>query len=339
VSTVRLLTGGERGWDSKPIALEGLDGIDLDLRLSAARVTIASAKLGRTAVAANLRSGNLTVAVGESQAFGGVVKGTFGLAKSPPGVDFKAQLQFTNVDLEQCLSEMFAIRRLEGKGNLGFAIDSSGRSVYDLAKTMNGTAQLISRKGAITGFNVEQLLRRIERRPLSGGSEFRTGKTPYETLSVNLKIVQGVAHVEDVRMEGPSVGLELTGSASIPARELDLKGTASLLSLAAVPAFELPFMVQGPWDDPIILPDPQSRIQRSGAAAPLLDSAGSRSTRDAVRSAIERLTGAAPTQPAAAPPAETAAPALAGSSAPTENAPTAAEPAAQQPAPDPRMRR
>src|SRR5262249_39232353 len=184
--------------------------------------------------------------------------------------DFKAQLQFANVDLEQCLGDMFGIRRLEGKGNLSFAIDSSGSSVYDLTKGLNGTATLVSRKGAIAGFNVEQLLKRIERRPLSGGSEFRTGKTPYEALSVNLKIVQGVANVEDVHMEGPSVGLALTGSASIPERELDLKGTASLLPVAAsganaAPLFELPFMVQGSWDDPIILPDPQSRIQRSGA--------------------------------------------------------------------------
>ena len=44
----------------KPIALDGFDGIDIDLRLSAARVNIANAKLGRTAVAANLRGGNLT---------------------------------------------------------------------------------------------------------------------------------------------------------------------------------------------------------------------------------------------------------------------------------------
>jgi len=328
VSTVRLLTSGERGWDSKPIALDGLDGLDLDLRLSAARVVVANAKLGRTAVAANLRGGNLTVAVGESQAFGGVVKGTFGLAKSTTGADFKAQLQFANVDLEQCLGDMFGIRRLEGKGNLGFAIDSSGSSVYELTKALNGTAGLSSRKGAIAGFNVEQLLRRIERRPLSGGSEFRTGKTPYETLTVNLKITQGVAQVEEVRMDGPSVGLALTGSASIPARELDLKGTASLMSVAAAaPSFELPFMVQGPWDDPIILPDPQSRIQRSGAAAPILESVR-RNGPPAVRSMIERLTGAAPGQPA---PAETA-PALAGSSAPAES--PAAESTAAQPAPD-----
>jgi len=338
VSAVRLVTSGERGWDSKPIVLDGLDGVHLDLRLSAARVNIANAKLGRTAVAANLRGGNLTVAVGESQAFGGVVRGTFGLAKSPAGADFRAQLQFSNVDLEQCLGEVFGIRRLEGKGNLNFAIESSGRSVYDLTKALNGTAGLTSRKGAIAGFNVEQLLKRIERRPLSGGGEFRTGKTPYETLTVNLKIVQGVANVEDVRMEGPSVGLALVGSASIPERELDLRGTASLLSIsassnAAAPAFELPFMVQGPWDDPIILPDPQSRIQRSGAAQPILDAVRNRSPRDPIRSAIERLTGAAPAEPAEAPPAATA-PALAGSSAPAEGAPAGREPTAAKAEPN-----
>jgi AsmA protein len=342
VSAVRFLTSGERGWDSEPIALQGLDGIHVDLRLSAARVTVANAKLGRTAIAANLRGGNLTVAVGESQAFGGVVKGTFGLAKSAAGADVKAQLQFSNVDLEQCLGDMFGIRRLEGKGNLGFMIHSSGSSVYELTKGLNGTATLVSRKGAIAGFNVEQLLKRIERRPLSGGSEFRTGKTPFETLTVNLKFVQGVANVEDVRMEGPNVGLALTGSASIPERELDLKGTASLLSVAAssanaaTPLFELPFMVQGSWDDPIILPDPQSRIQRSGAAQPILDAVRNRSPRDSVRSAIERLTGAATGHPDAPPAAS--APALAGRSAPAEGAPSAeTAPSAAETLPDGRQ--
>src|SRR5262249_1686895 len=195
ISAVRLLTSGERGWDSKPIALDGLDGVHLDLRLSAARVNIANAKLGRTAVAANLRGGNLTVAVGESQAFGGGVRGAVGLAKSPAGAYFRAQLRFSNSYLVHFLGGTFGICRHDGKGHFSFAVDSSGRRVYDLTKGLNGPAGLPSRKGAIAGFNVEQLLKRIERRPLSGGGEFRTGKTPYETLTVNLKIVQGVANV------------------------------------------------------------------------------------------------------------------------------------------------
>jgi AsmA protein len=344
ISTVRLLTGVERGWDNKPIALDGLDGLDVDLRVSAARISIANARLGHTAVAAHLRGGTLTVGIGESEVFGGIVKGTFGLGKSGTGAELRAQLQFANVDFEQCLGEMFGIRRLEGKGNLSFTIDSSGGSVYQLTKALSGTAALSSRKGAIAGFNVEQLLRRIERRPLSGGSEFRSGKTPYDALSVSLKIVHGIANVEDVRLEGPAVGLALTGTASIPERELDLRGTASLLSngagaaSAAAPAFELPFMVQGPWDDPIMLPDPQSRIERSGAAAPLLDAVRKGGSRDAVRSVIERLTGAAPPQPA---PAAEAGPAHGGASAPVEGVPAAkaapakVEPSAQRPSGSP----
>ena len=143
-------------------------------------MTLATAKLGRTAVAANLRGGHLTVAVGESQAFGGMVKGSFGLAKSPGGADLKAQLQFTDVDLDQCLGELFGIRRIEGKGNLGFAVEARGESVYDLTQALNGSASLTSRKGAIAGLNVEQLLKRLDRSPLSRRSELRGGKTPYD---------------------------------------------------------------------------------------------------------------------------------------------------------------
>jgi AsmA protein len=97
--------------------------------------------------------------------------------------------------------------------------------------------------------------------------------------------------------------LALAGSASIPARDLDLKGTASLVSSAKpdAPSFELPFIVQGSWDDPVMLPDPEALIRRSGAAAPLLNAVRDRRARDAVRSAIERLSG---TPAAAVPTAE-----------------------------------
>ena len=53
--------------------------------------------------------------------------------------------------------------------------------------------------------------------------------------------------------------------------------------------FELPFVVQGPWDDPILLPDAQSLIRRSGAAAPLLEAVRDRKTRDTIRTVIDQL--------------------------------------------------
>ena len=101
----------------------------------------------------------------------------------------------------------------------------------------------------------------------------------------------------------------------MPAREYDLKGTASLTEgTGGAAAFELPFVVQGPWDDPLIFPDPESLIRRSQAAGPLLDAVKDKKTRDAVRSVIERLTGTKQATPDAAvtAPAPAGAPAAVG---------------------------
>jgi AsmA protein len=304
VSTIRAFTHDRDDWSGRPIGLNSLTGFDLDLRLSAANVMLSGTKLGRSAIGANLRGGRMTLTIGESQAFGGMLKGSVALAKLDSGIELKAQLQFTEVDLESCLGELFAVRRLEGKGSLDLAIEGTGASVLALTRTLNGQAKLLARQGGLAGVGLEPLLRRLERRPLSGSGDFRSGRTPFERLTVALKIAHGTATVEDGRMEGAAVRVVLAGSASIPARDLDLKGTAGLVSAGAADpaAFELPFVVQGRWEDPVMLPDAQILIRRSGAAAPLLNAVRERRARDAVRSAIETLTRV-PAPAVSAPPA------------------------------------
>jgi len=241
-----------------------------------------------------LRGGQFVITVGEAQAYGGLIKGSLSLADRDEGVDVKSQLNFDEVDLESCLGQLFGLRRLEGKGNIAIAVEGKGGSVLGVTHTLTGTASLSSTNGAIAGLDVAQLLRRLERRPLSGGGEFRTGRTPYDKLSLDLKIVNGKAAVQDLNITGAAVHMAVNGSASIPERDLDLKGTAALVT-ASRPGgapFSLPFIVQGSWDDPIMLPDPEALLRRSGAAAPLLDAIREQRARDRVRAAIERLTGA-----------------------------------------------
>jgi AsmA protein len=307
ISAVRVLTNNDHDWNRVPLMIDGLTGVDLDLRLSAAHITLGRAKLGRTAVAANMRGGKLLVTIGESQAFGGMLKGSLALAASDAGAEFKSQLQFIDVDLDKCLGDIFQFHRLDGRGDIAVAIDATGNSVLAMTRTLNGTASLSGRQGSLVGWNVEQLLRRLERRPLSGTGDFRNGKTPFEKFTAEFKIADGIANVETVHLEGSKVRLGLAGSASIPTRDFDLHGTAALASSTAAdapPAFELPFVVQGPWDDPILLPDTQALIQRSPVAGQLLNAVRNRNTRDTVRSAIERLTGGAISAPTAAPVAD-----------------------------------
>jgi AsmA protein len=316
ISTFRLLASGAHDWNRQLFDLNSLSTTDLDMRLSAARVTIGPSKLGRTALGANLRGGALALSVGEAQVYGGIAKGSFAVARSDTLADVKAQFQFTDVDLQACAGELFGINKLSGRGNLNVSLAASGTSPFGLAQSLDGTATLTGHDGAISGFNVEQLLKRLERRPLSGGGNLRSGSTPFDNLTIAVKFADGVATAEDVRVEGPATRLTLTGTASVPAREYDLKGVASLTSAPnAAPGFDLPFVVQGPWDDPLIFPDPESLIRRSPASAPLLDAVKDRKTRDAVRSVLERFTGGSrqATPEAAAP---TSAPAAAEAAKP-----------------------
>jgi AsmA protein len=292
ISTFRLLASGARDWNRQLFDLNSLSTTDLDMRLSAARVTVGPSKLGRTALGANLRGGALALSIGEAQMYGGIAKGSFGIARSDAVADIKAQFQFTDVDLLSCASELFGITKLSGRGNLNVSLVASGASPFGLAQSLDGTAVLTGHDGAISGFNAEQLLKRLERRPLSGAGNFRNGSTPYDNLNIAVKFADGIATAEDIRVEGPATRLTLTGTASVPAREYDLKGIASLVAAPnAAPGFDLPFVVQGPWDDPLIFPDPESLIRRSPGAAPLLDAVKDRKTRDAVRSVLERFTG------------------------------------------------
>src|SRR5882762_6458245 len=59
VSTVRLLASGQRDWNRQLFDLNSLTTTDLDMRLSAAKVTVGKSTPGRTALGANLRGGTL----------------------------------------------------------------------------------------------------------------------------------------------------------------------------------------------------------------------------------------------------------------------------------------
>jgi AsmA protein len=290
--SLRLRESDGREWNSSPIALDWFDAIDFDLRLSATRVIAAQTRLQRTAVAASLRNGRFAVTLGESRGFNGTINGSLALTKTDDGAQLRSQLRMTNIDLDTCLADLFGIRRLEGKGNLLVTLDGQGKSIMAMTRTLSGSVSLTAAKGVLTGFDIEQLLRRLERRPLGGSADFRTGRTPFQALDIGLKITQGTATVEQVHFDGTAVKLVISGTATIPTRDLDLTGTATLIATSDTPPpFELPFFVQGNWDDPIMLPDTQALIRRSGAAAPLLNAVTDQRARNALRSALDQLVG------------------------------------------------
>lgn len=272
-----LTSSNGRDWNRQRIGLSLLKDFDLDLRLSAAEVTADRSRFETVAASAVLNAGRLVVAIGQATGWDGLLRAAATLvptttADGETGAAIRIEAEGTDLALEKALWDLAEIRRLEGIGTLQAELEGTGGSVAEIARHLSGTLTLSSRTGAIVGFDAAQVLRRIERRPLSSGGDPWGGRTAFTDLDARLVIANGEADLEEMRLQGDKVRLTMAGTLSVADRDLDLTGTATLVSAAAAAGgkdFELPFVVQGPWSNPFIWADPKSLIERSGAAQSL----------------------------------------------------------------------
>lgn len=316
---LRLTTDGGREWNRSPLDLAFLRSVNLDLRLSASKVVADQSVLSTVAASAVLADGRLVLALGEARGWGGLIQASLTLAPAaaagtaPTGAQVRLQLDATDLDLSRTLEEVAGMRRLEGTGSIQLDVAGSGRSVYDIARTLSGAADLSCTDGYLSGLDVAQLLHRIERRPLSAGQDARWGRTAFSTLETSLAVKDGIGTVEEMRLEGQQVRVTAEGEVSIAGRSLDLSGQASLVPPSPAKGADaagadagadhqkpadpvaLPFSVKGAWDAPTIMADPLSLIERSGAAQSLIESVKSRT--GAAQPPLNTVTDA----PAAAP--------------------------------------
>ncbi len=294
VADYALVRSGETDWSRHPLDLSDIASFDLDLRISADKVTMPQAALGETAAAIAIRGGRLTIGLAETQAYGGTIKGTLSFAETANGVNIRSQIALAKVDLDRSLKELFGLGRIAGNGDLTLQMETTGRTIADMARSLDGALTLVAVNGTVAGIDVEQLMRRLDKRPLSGLGDIRGGRTAFESLSAHVKIAAGLARTEDFVLAAKDLRIALQGTASVPSREFDLRGSAVLKMAPGAPGkpesvFDLPFLVAGAWESPLVLPDAQALITRSNAAQPLVEATRDRITREAIQSLIEQF--------------------------------------------------
>ncbi len=281
------------GWSREAIDLRRTRALDADLRLSATQLRVGDAVLQRMAASAALKSGKLSIAIGEAEAWGGIFRAALHVSPvdTGSGADVRLDLSADDVALAKALGELFRLQRLEGTGSFRLSAGGSGASMMEIVQKLSGAFTLTGENGALVGIDVGRILSRLEKRPLSGAGDLRGGRTPYDNIVIDASIRDGIAKLDRIDLTSAKLRIALSGESSIAQRDLDFAGTAQLVSeagqkaetaktgavaadaaRAAPAAFELPFIVRGEWERPIVLPDPQALIRRSGAARPLFGS-------------------------------------------------------------------
>ncbi|MDR6952796.1 AsmA protein [Ancylobacter sp. 3268] len=259
-----------RNWNRDPIETQRLGRFDLDLRLSAGEVRVGGTKLERFAASAVVKAGKLSLAIGEAEGWQGIFRASAQVAPVAAGTEVRVELVCEDVALAQALGDIFRTQRLEGTGSFRLTAAGSGRDIAGIVGSLDGSFRLQGATGALVGIDAPRILARLAERPLSGVGNLRGGRTGFDSIAAEATITAGVASLTALSIDSARLAVRMNGTASILARDLDLAGTAMLKDASGTASpFELPFVVRGDWDDPVLLPDPQSLIRRSGAARPL----------------------------------------------------------------------
>src|SRR5690606_30886744 len=130
-----------------------------------------------------------------------------------------------------------------------------------LTSSLNGSAALVLRDGAVRGINLAKSLREARARLTGGGDELQksrqTEETDFTEMSASFQIAQGVARNDDLSAKSPFLRLGGQGTVDLTKRRVDYTVKATVTAtqegqggadLTALKGLTIPVVLSGPWE-------------------------------------------------------------------------------------------
>ncbi|MDP1556428.1 MAG: AsmA family protein, partial [Hyphomonas sp.] len=260
-------------WSKDKLDLAGLSAADADLQLTTTQITLGSVKLTDAALTAKLVDGKLAADLSKFKAFGGNWEGrmTVDAASAVPAVSFA--MQGDSVAMSNLLGTLAGFDKLAGTGAFKIDATTRGDSFDAMMRGLNGEVSTNLSEGALKGLNVAQMVRSAQslQQAFATGKlnaiDFRsvlspTAETDFSKFDSILKIQNGVATVDLLKLISPALGIDGTGSIDIGGQKLDLRlataidrtgqGAGAVVQLNGIP---VPVRLSGSWNQLKVTPD------------------------------------------------------------------------------------
>jgi AsmA protein len=249
-------------WKSDDLRLVELNYVDADVQFSAAELNLGALRIAPVAFQVTLANGVLNAAMMRNGLYGGQVEATASVDVSGGTPKHAFRIDLSGVRALPLLSDTADFGALDGQLRAKIDVRATGASERAVMSSMSGTADVRVQDGQIIGINVPKMIRTLTARVLTGWQESRTESTDLSDLSASFRIEDGRATTSDLRLFGPLVRVNGSGTVDLATQtmqfKLDPKLVASLEGQggAADPlGFGVPVNVEGSWSDPRIYPD------------------------------------------------------------------------------------
>lgn len=177
---------------------------------------------------AQVKSGGLSLDLGEVVTLGGTWEGDIELREGKGGLIASAKGKARGVNLEEFLDVSLGARGLTGKGDMTFAVSADGRSWKSLIENSAGMLDLKASNGTARGFDLPGFSAGL--REASGELGARlvvegalsSGATKYTNLEAEMTLADG--KLRAISLTGALEGGSLTGEGEIDLASLSVKG-------------------------------------------------------------------------------------------------------------------
>jgi AsmA protein len=262
-----------QGWSTEPLDLAGLNAVNANLKIKTSTLTLGNVVLKDARMDVVLKNGKLKADLPAFNAFGGSWAGKMNLDASAAKPALSLDMTGDSVGVSSLLGTLAGFDKLTGTGSFAVSATSSGTSIDEIMKGLNGELSTKLNDGAIKGLNVAQLVRSKDSllQAVTSGQlqslDFASAlspeaKTDFSSFDTVLSVKNGVANVDLMKLLSPVLGIDGTGNINLGGQTLDLRlatsidkkgqGSGSVVQLNGIP---VPIRLSGSWNKPKVTPD------------------------------------------------------------------------------------
>jgi AsmA protein len=221
---------GADGTEAK-VDLSPLRGLNLSGQVRLGALQARGLKVSDLRVGIKAAGGRLDAAPLAAKLYGGALSGAAFAVADGNRAGLKADLN--GISIDPLLRDALKRELLEGTGQVRLDVTSNGATVSAMKRTLDGTAALRLRDGAIKGINLAQKFRDAKAMITGGKAQSAqadmTQKTDFSELSASFVIKDGVATSDDLDARSPLLRLGGKGRVDVGAGKLDYTANVSVV--------------------------------------------------------------------------------------------------------------
>ena len=252
-----------------------IDRAELDLRLSAQSAAVGPVTLTGVAAAVQIRGGRAIFDIGDAKAFNGILQANVQIVRDLKSASGELRFNASDIDSSQFFTALgFEKPFISGKGNVSLYMKGPANRWSALLSNAQGNVSMQLNNGQMQGFAVQDFLAKAQSQRFFALERKENIALAFNRLDVKANLSDGVATLENARLDTSDGTLTLAGIVPFIDRSLALSGEVIFPDSqpqqqensadgqqAEQPAEDAPpvkpplnFFVGGSWDRPFISP-------------------------------------------------------------------------------------